>query len=162
MQDVDYIIVAGYFLTIFLVAVLFSSSQKSLKDYFLGSRNIPWWAASFSGIATIVSAISYIGGVGLGFSSDFSFLQYRLALPLSILIIVIVILPFFYNLQLYSIYEYLEKRFSTSVRLIGSAIFIIFKCCYLALAIYAPAIIIEMVTGISITWIVLVTGIVTT
>ena len=162
MQNLDYIVLAGYFLTIFLIGAFFARSQKSLKDYFLGSRNIPWWAAAFSGIATVVSAISYIGGVGLGFSTDFSFLQYRLALPLSVLVIVVVILPFFYNLQLYSIYEYLEKRFSLAVRLIGSGIFIIFKCCYLALAIYAPAIIIEMLTGISITWIILATGLITT
>jgi SSS family solute:Na+ symporter len=162
MQIVDYTVLAGYFLSIFLIGVFFSRSQKSLKDYFLGSRNIPWWAAAFSGIATIVSAISYIGGVGLGFSSDFSFLQYRLALPFSILVIVIIILPFFYNLQLYSIYEYLEKRFNLYVRLIASGIFIVFKCCYLALAIYAPAIIIEMLSGISIMWIVLATGLITT
>lgn len=162
MQQLDYLVVAGYFLGIFLIGVFFSRSQKSLKDYFLGSRNIPWWAAAFSGIATIVSAISYIGGVGLGFSSDFTFLQYRLALPFSLLVIVVVILPFFYNLQLYSIYEYLEKRFSLSIRLIASGIFIVFKVCYLALAIYAPAIMVEMMTGISIVWIVLATGIATT
>src|SRR5688572_30977373 len=57
-----------------------------------------------------------------GISVDFSFLQDRLALPLSIFIIVILILPFFYNLQLSSIYDYFEKRFSTSVCLIGSVI----------------------------------------
>lgn len=162
MEHLDYAILAVYFLIVFFVGAFFARSQKSLKDYFLGSRNIPWWAAAFSGIATIVSAIAYIGGVGLGFSSDFAFLQYRLALPLSVLVIVVVILPFFYNLQLYSIYEYLEKRFNLSVRLLGSGIFVIFKCCYLALAIYVPAIIIEVLSGISITWIVLVTGFITT
>lgn len=153
---------AGYFLVIFLIGSFFSTSQKSLKDYFLGSRNIPWWAVSFSGIATVVSAISYIGAVGLGFDSDFSFLQYRLAIPIAIVVITVVILPFFYNLQLYSIYEYLEKRFNLTIRLLGSGIFIVFKCCYLAIAIFAPAIVMEVLTGISLVWIVLLTGLVTT
>ncbi|QEC52384.1 SSS family transporter [Anseongella ginsenosidimutans] len=162
MQLLDYCVLAGYFLVIFLIGSFFSTSQKSLKDYFLGSRNIPWWAVSFSGIATVISAISYIGAVGLGFSSDFGFLQYRLAIPIAILVIVVIILPFFYNLQLYSIYEYLEKRFNLTIRLLGSGIFILFKCCYLALAIFAPAIVIEVLTGINLIWIVLITGAVTT
>lgn len=162
MQLLDYCVLAGYFLVIFLIGSFFSTSQKSLKDYFLGSRNIPWWAVSFSGIATVVSAISYIGAVGLGFDSDFSFLQYRLAIPIAIVVITVVILPFFYNLQLYSIYEYLEKRFNLTIRLLGSGIFIVFKCCYLAIAIFAPAIVMEVLTGISLVWIVLLTGLVTT
>ncbi|HYH55798.1 MAG TPA: sodium/solute symporter, partial [Anseongella sp.] len=162
MQLFDYLVLGGYFLVIFLIGSYFSKSQKSLKDYFLGSRNIPWWAVAFSGIATVVSAISYIGAVGLGFSSDFSFLQYRLAIPIAIAVILAVILPFFYNLQLYSIYEYLEKRFNLTIRLLGSGIFILFKCCYLAIAIFAPALVIEVLTGIDLIWIVLLTGLVTT
>lgn len=162
MQLLDYVVLTSYFLIVILVAGFFSTSQKSLKDYFLGSRNIPWWAASFSGIATIASAISYIGAVGLGFSTDFSFLQYRLALPFAIFIICVVILPFFYNLRLYSVYEYLEKRFSLPVRLLGSALFILFKCCFLAIGIYAPAIIIGVLTGLDMIWIVLLTGCITT
>ncbi|HEY9559808.1 MAG TPA: sodium/solute symporter [Anseongella sp.] len=161
MESLDYIFLVVYFLIIFMIGSFFSKSQKSLKDYFLGSRNIPWWAAAFSGMATIVSAIAYIGGVGLGFTSDFSFLQYRLGLPIAALVICVIILPFFYNLQLYSIYEYLEKRFNLAIRLIASGIFVIFKCCYLAIAIYAPALIIEVITGIDIVYIVLLTGIVT-
>ncbi|HVX00891.1 MAG TPA: sodium/solute symporter [Candidatus Babeliaceae bacterium] len=162
MKPLDYIVLAGYFLIVFLIAGVFSKSQTSLKDYFLGSRNIPWWAASFSGIATIASAISYIGAVGLGFSSNFSFLQYRLALPLSLLIICVVILPFFYNLNLYSIYEYLEKRFGLGIRLLSSGLFVLFKCCFLAIGIYAPAIIIEVLTGSNTLLIILMTGLLTT
>lgn len=128
----------------------------------MGSGNIPWWAAALSGIATVASAISYIGGVGLGFSSDFSFLQYRLALPIAILVICVIVLPFFYNLKVYSIYGYLERRFSLTIRLLASGLFIAFKCCFLAIGIYAPAIILSVITGIGIIWIVLITGILTT
>src|SRR5690606_25064137 len=103
METADYIVLFGYFLGVLLVGSIFSKSQKSLKDFFMASGNIPWWAAAISGIATVASAISYIGAVGLGFSTDFSFLQYRLALPIALVVICVVILPFFYNLGLYSI-----------------------------------------------------------
>src|SRR5690606_21343464 len=132
MHIVDIILVVFYFVAVVLVASKFSGSQKSLKDFLMGGGEIPWWAAAFAGIATVTSAISYIGAVGLGFSSDFSFLQYRLAMPIAIGVICIIIIPFFFNLKLYSIYEYLEKRFNLTVRLLGSGLFILFKSCFLA------------------------------
>lgn len=162
MHIIDYIILISYFLGVVVLAGFFGKSQKSLKDFLMGGGTIPWWAAAFAGIATVTSAISYIGAVGLGFSSDFSFLQYRLAMPIAILVICVVIIPFFFNLKLYSIYEYLEKRFNLTVRLIGSGLFILFKSCFLAIGIYAPAIIISVLSGIDIIWVVLLTGVLTT
>lgn len=162
MQSIDYIILISYFTGVLVLGSFFSKSQKSLKDFFMGSGNIPWWAAALSGIATVASAISYIGAVGLGYSTDFSFLQYRLALPIAMVVICVIVLPFFYNLGLYSIYGYLEKRFNLTIRLIGSGLFIIFKCSFLAIGIYAPAIIISVLTGMDILLIVLLTGVLTT
>src|SRR5690606_35401831 len=62
----------------------------------------------------------------------------------------------------YSIYEYLEKRFNVTVRLLGSSLFILFKSCFLAVGIYAPAIIINQLTGIDIITIAILTGVITT
>ncbi|WP_018626589.1 sodium:solute symporter family transporter [Niabella aurantiaca] len=162
MHRIDYIILIVYFVGIVVLAGFFSRSQRSLKDYLMGGGKIPWWAAALAGIATITSAISYIGAVGLGYSTNFSFLQYRLAIPIAVLIICVVILPFFFKLRLYSIYEYLEKRFNLTVRLLGSGLFILFKSCFLAIGIYAPAIILSALTGINMMWVVLITGVVTT
>jgi len=162
MHIIDYIILISYFLGVVVLAGFFGKSQKSLKDFLMGGGTIPWWAAAFAGIATVTSAISYIGAVGLGFSSDFSFLQYRLAMPIAIGVICIIIIPFFFNLKLYSIYEYLEKRFNLTVRLLGSGLFILFKSCFLAIGIYAPAIIISVLSGVDIIWVVLLTGLLTT
>ncbi len=162
MHQIDYIILIAYFVGVVVLAGFFSKSQRSLKDYLMGGGTIPWWAAAFAGIATVTSAISYIGAVGLGYSTDFSFLQYRLAIPIAIFVICVIILPFFFRLKLYSIYEYLEKRFNLTIRLVGSGLFILFKSCYLAIGIYAPAIILSTLTGMDITWIVLITGLVTT
>lgn len=162
MHIVDYLILAAYFFGVVVLAGFFGKSQKSLKDFLMGGGTIPWWAAAVAGIATVTSAISYIGAVGLGFSSNFSFLQYRLALPIAIVVICVVIIPFFFNLKLYSIYEYLEKRFNLTIRLLGSGLFILFKSCFLAIGIYAPAIIISVLTGVDIIWVVLLTGLFTT
>jgi len=162
MHPADSIIVVAYFVGVVVVAGVFSRSQKSLKDFLMGGGDIPWWAAALAGVATVTSAVSYIGAVGLGFSTNFGFLQYRLAVPIAIGVICVIIMPFFFRLRLYSIYEYLEKRFDASLRLLASGLFILFKCAFLAVGIYAPALVMSVLIGIDPLWIVLITGVVTT
>lgn len=162
MTTLDYAVIIVYFAATAAVALTLSGSQKSLKDFFLGDRNVPWWLAAFSGIATIVSGASYLGGPGVAFKGDYTLLQYRLALPIAIFVLCAVLLPFFYRLQLYSIYEYLERRFDGRVRLAASGLFILLKTAYLAIVIYTPALVLSEVTGVSVLAIVLATGTVTT
>lgn len=148
MSSIDYVIVLIYLGLVCGIAGFFAGRQKSLKDYFLGDRNIPWYAAAFSGIATIVSAASFLGGPGVAFSGNLQFLQYRLALPLALGIICGLILPMFFRLQVYSIYEYLERRFDGRVRLVASGLFLLLKAGYLSICIYAPAIVLGELSGL--------------
>jgi SSS family transporter len=162
MRPVDYLIIAVYFSLIILIGSCFSSSQKSLKDYFLGGRSVPWWAAMFSGIATIVSAISYLGAPGVAFKGDYTLHQYRLGLPIAMLVLGLVMLPYFYNNQRYSIYQYLEERFDLKTRLFTSALFILLKICFLGVAMYAPALVLREMFGLSIWYVVGFVGLFTT
>jgi SSS family solute:Na+ symporter len=158
VSPLDYVILAVYLSLVCGIAALFAGKQKSLKDYFMGDRNIPWYAAAFSGVATIASAASFLGGPGVAFTGNLQFLQYRLAMPLVLGIICGVILPMFFRLQVYSIYEYLERRFDGRVRLLASGLFLLLKSGYLAICIYAPAIVIARLSGVSILWIVILVG----
>ena len=162
MTPVDYIVVAVYLFLVVWMGGRFSAGQKSLKEFFLGSRNIPWWAAACSGIATMVSAIGYLGAPGQAFASDWTYLQQRVAWPIAIFTICILFLPFFYRLELYTAYEYLEKRFDLKTRLLAGTIFILMKCLFASIAIYAPALIVAEITGVSFVWIVLGVGVLTT
>jgi solute:Na+ symporter, SSS family len=162
MTSLDYIVILVYFAVTTVIALALAGQQKSLKDFFLGDRNVPWWLASFSGIATIVSGASYLGGPGVAFKGDYTLLQYRLALPLAIFVLCVVLLPFFFRLQVYSIYEYLERRFDARVRMAASVLFVLLKTAYLAIVIYTPALVLSEVTGVSVLAIVLATGLVTT
>jgi SSS family transporter len=162
MTTLDYIVVVVYFAVTSVLALALAVRQKSLMDFFLGNRNVPWWLAAFSGIATIVSGASYLGGPGVAFKGDYTLLQYRLALPVAIFVLCVVLLPFFYRLQVYSIYEYLGRRFDGRVRTAASGLFVLLKTAYLAIVIYTPALVLSQVTGVPILAIVLATGLVTT
>jgi SSS family transporter len=158
MTPLDYGILIAYVAGTVLLGSVFSKGQSSLKEFFLGNRNIPWWAAAFSGIATIVSGASYLGGPGQAYRSDYTFLQYRLATPVAIFVICFILLPFFYKLDVFTAYEYLERRFDLKTRLLASTLFLLLKCFYLGIVIYAPALVLAEMTGWSMNVIIISTG----
>jgi SSS family transporter len=161
MTRLDYIILVAYAVAILLTGGLFFRQQRSLRDFFLAGRNIPWWAAACSGIATIVSAISYLGAPGQAFRSDLTFLQYRLTTPIALGVVCFIFIPFFRRLDLYTAYEYLERRFDLKTRLLASGLFVLFKCAFLGIGIYAPSLVIAEITDIPLPVIILATGLVT-
>jgi SSS family transporter len=162
MTWIDYTILVVYALGITIAGGAFAGQQKSLKEFFLADRNIPWWAAAFSGIATIVSAISYLGAPGQAFRADLTFLQYRLVVPIVLVVICVVFIPFFHRLELFTAYEYLERRFDLKTRLFASVLFLLFKCAYLGIGIYAPALVIAGMTDIPFSVLVIASGLITT
>ncbi len=143
LSVVDYVIIVVYFLCILGIGAFTGKGQKSIRDYFLGSRNMPWYAAMFSGIATVVSAISYIGAPAVAFSEDFRYHQVRLGFPIALLALCLVFLPTFYKTNQASIYQYLGSRFDAKTQVFTSVLFVFLKLAYLGLAIYVPALVIE-------------------
>ncbi len=162
MNAFDLTIVAAYFAAVFAIGAVMSGRQRSLRDFFLGDCNVPWWGAMFSGIATIVSGVSYLGAPGIAFSSNYSFQQFRLGAPLAILVICGVMLPILFRMKVYSIYEYLEARFDRRTRLLASGLFILLKCGYLAVVVYAPSLVLAEITGWPLIWLIAGTGLITT
>jgi SSS family solute:Na+ symporter len=161
MSFIDSAIIVVYAILVVAIGIWCGRRQDSLKDYFLGARNIPWWAAACSGVGAIVSGIAYLGAPGLAFSRDYSYHQLRLGIPLALLVICGMMLPIFFRLNISSIYEYLERRFDRRVRLTASALFLFSKCAYLAIVIFAPSMVVAQATGLSLQQVVLATGIVT-
>lgn len=158
MHALDTAIVAAYLIGVFALGSFFFRGQRSLADYFLGQRQMPWWAAAFSGIATILGAISFLGAPGQAFKSDLRFLQYRLGTPIALFLIGWVMLPYFYRLQVFSIYEYLEHRFDLRTRLWGGGQFFLLKFFYLSIGLYAPSLLFVEMTGLPLWVIVIGTG----
>ena len=87
--------------------------QESTEDYYVGGRNLPWWAVGISTMATQTSANSFIGipaYVALKEGGGLTWLQYELAVPLAMIVVMVLLIPFFRDLKLVSVYEYLEQQ----------------------------------------------------
>ena len=151
MNTLDYIIVAVYALA-FLGLGYFFKDQKDGKDYFLGGKSFGWLPLGLSIMATQLSAISFISApafVGLREGGGLEWLSFEFGVPVAMLFLMTVLIPPLYNAGIVSIYEYLERRFSASTRLLLSAVFLISRAFATGVMVYAVSIILESVLGVS-------------
>ncbi len=154
----NYTVLACYFVILLAIGIYFSSRQKSTNDYFTGGGRIPWWAAGLSVFGTALSAITFMAIPAKTFATDWSYFFYNLSVLLSTIVVVLLFIPVFRKLKITTAYEYLEQRFNLTVRLFGSASFMLFQIGRIAIVLYLPAIALSLVTGIDISVCILVVG----
>ncbi len=139
-----------------------TAGAKTMEGFFAAGRSIPWWAAGLSVMATQLSAITLIGGVGMGYEGGLEWVQVYFALPFAMVILCIWFVPMYRQHPILTAYEYLERRFGPVTRTLTSLTFLVSRCLAFAVVLYAPAVVFSAMTGISITPMVIVTGVVTT
>jgi solute:Na+ symporter, SSS family len=124
MHYADWVVLAAYVAGIVAIGVWANRRQTDTEAYFVGNRNVRWWAAGVSIIATSFSAASVLGVPGFAFSTDMWYLQYQLGDILAAVIVAALFIPFFHRVRgLTTAYEYLEARFDLKTRLLGSSLF---------------------------------------
>jgi SSS family solute:Na+ symporter len=143
-------ILLAYIVINLALGFFLSSKVQSADDFFLGQKNIPWWAIGISVVATYVSALSFLGGPAWAYTEGLSVIAIHLNYPIVILLVISFFLPFFYNSGVASIYDYLEKRFGRTSRSVISIIFLISQALTSAAVLYATSLVIEFITGIDV------------
>ncbi len=130
------------------IGFFFARRKSDADDFFLGGRKIPWWAAGLSIFATQLSAITFMAVPAIAFGTDWTkFVGYLLLVPV-FLVVIYFFLPMFCRLSLTTAYEYLEKRFSLTIRWCASALFIFFQLGRMGIVLLLPALALSAVTGI--------------
>ena len=144
---INWIVLIVYFFGMLYIGVIYGKGNKTTEDYFLGSRQIPWWAIGLSVMATQCSAVSFIGIPGWGYASGLDRISYTFQFPIVVAILMVTFIPFFYNTKVVSVYEYLEKRFGAKSRLLLAAIFLLSRSFQTAVVLFAPALALAIITG---------------
>ncbi|RTL42557.1 MAG: sodium:solute symporter [Candidatus Melainabacteria bacterium] len=147
MNWLDYVVLIVTILGIAGYGIWQTRIRTNLHDYLKGSRQTPWFFIGVSVMATQASAITFLSTPGQGFMGGLSFLQVYFGVPFALLIIAIFFLPMFRRLDVYTAYEYLEKRFDGKTRSLGAALFLLQRGLGAGLTIYAPAIVMTTVFG---------------
>ena len=149
----DYFIFISYALLILSVGLYVSRDkkghQKNAEDYFLAGKSLPWWAIGASLIAANISAEQFIGMSGSGFAVGLAIASYEWMAAITLLIVGKFFLPIFINKGLYTIPEFVEQRYSTTLKTILAIFWIaLYVFVNLASVLYLGALALETIMGI--------------
>ncbi|MBK7683278.1 MAG: sodium:solute symporter [Bacteroidetes bacterium] len=147
MSTIDWIVLCLTMVTIIVYGMVKSRGQTDLNSYFLNNRSMPWYMILFSIMATQASAITFLSAPGQAYTDGMRFVQYYFGLPLAMIFICVFLLPVYQKLNIYTAYEYLEKRFDRKTRLLTSFLFLLQRGLSTGISIYAPSIILSSLMG---------------
>lgn len=133
---------------------------NSTESYILGDRALKWHTIGLSIMATQASAITFLSTPGQGFDDGMRFAQFYFGLPLAMIILCVFVLPIFYRLKVYTAYEYLEQRFDRKTRQFTAFLFLLGRGLAAGITIYAPAIIMSVILGWSLSLTILILGVI--
>ncbi len=146
---VDYIIIVAYLIGIATIGIVSGGKQKSVKDYFLGSKVVPWWAVCFSIVATETSTLTFISIPGLAYLTNLNFLQITLGYLIGRIIIALVFLPAYSKGDLKTAYTFLENRFGGKTRSFASIVFLFTRMAADGVRLFATAIPLKLMLNIN-------------
>src|SRR6266852_2102677 len=147
LDKLDLTIIAIYLAGITLFGLRFRKRQRSLRDYFLADRNIPWWAIALSIVAAETSTLTIIGIPGLAYDTDFTFLQVVMGYVVGRVIISFVLLPHYFHGDLYTAYQLIERRFGKRLRSLTAGLFLVTRAAAEGVRVYAVSIVVAIALG---------------
>jgi SSS family transporter len=152
MSLIDWVVLLLTLLGIAVYGIYKSRGTKNIEGYLLADRKLPWYHVGFSVMATQASAITFLSAPGQAFSDGMRFVQFYFGLPLAMVVLCITFIPAFHKLNVYTAYEYLEKRFDLKTRSLTAFLFLLQRGLSTGITIYAPAIVLSTILKIDITY----------
>ncbi|MCC6365822.1 MAG: sodium:solute symporter [Bryobacterales bacterium] len=147
MTLLDWIVLAGWLLFSISYGLYRARGSQSTHSYLLAGKTMPWYAMGLSIMATQASAITFISTTGQSYVDGMRFVQFYFGLPLAMVLISMTAVPIFHRANVYTAYEFLEKRFDRKTRRLVSVIFLIQRGLGAGLALYAPAVVLSVILG---------------
>jgi len=147
LSHLDLAIIAVYLIGITLFGIRFRKKQRTLRDYFLAGRDIPWWAIALSIVAAETSTLTIIGIPGVAYDTNLTFLQVVMGYVVGRFVIAFVLLPHYFRGDLYTAYQLIERRFGPNLRLLTSGLFLLTRAAAEGVRVYAVSIVVSIALG---------------
>ena len=148
----------GFLAFVVIYGIWKSKGTKDIDGYIRAGRTTPWYIVTLSIMATQASAITFLSTPGQAYVDGMRFVQFYLGLPIAMIILSITAVPLYHKLNIYTAYEYLEKRFDLKNRILGSVLFLIQRGLGAGFTILAPALIFSIILGWNIDLTVIIIG----
>jgi SSS family transporter len=143
----DWIVLIGFLLFVTVYGVWKTRGTQDIDGYIRASRKSRWFTIALSIMATQASAITFLSTPGQAYVDGMRFVQFYLGLPIAMIILSITAVPLYHKMNVYTAYEYLEKRFDLKNRALGSILFLMQRGLAAGFTIFAPSLILSVILG---------------
>ncbi len=143
----DFAVLAIYIAAVTAWGAWLGRANRGATDYFLGSRNLPWWAVMLSVVATETSTLTFLSIPGIAYLGTLAFLQLALGYLAGRIVVARVLLPAYYRGELTTAYALLETRFGMAARRSASGVFMATRLLADSVRLFATAIPLALITG---------------
>src|SRR3954463_7439052 len=139
---IDGFIVLAYFAIILTIGLYMGRRERSLHDFALGGRRVPWWAVMASIIAAETSAATFLGAPGEGFENrSLAYVQLIIGLILGRVLVGYFFLKPYYDYKVYTVYDYLGIRFGSLSKNYVSALFLFMRTLASGTRMFVPSLV---------------------
>ncbi len=154
---IDYAVLLLYLAGITVFGMLFRRSQRTVKDYFLGARNISWVVISLSIVATETSTLTLIGVPALAYSTfarpeqggSYTYLQVVFGYVIARVIISLIFIPAYFQGELLTAYELLKRRFGVQTKNFAASLFLVMRALAEGVRVFAASLVLSAVLSVS-------------
>src|SRR3989454_6907024 len=143
----DWAIICIYLLGIIGLGLWFGKDQRNTRDYFLGSKNVPWWGIGLSIVAAETSALTIIGVPAMAYGGNIAFLQMILGYVIARIILAIVLVPHYFKGEIYSPYQLFANAFGPAARQTAGGFFLISETLAAGVRVYVASIPVKLMLG---------------
>ena len=143
----DWLVIIAYLGGIIGLGVWFGKDQRNTRDYFLGSRNIPWWGIGVSIVAAETSALTIIGVPAIAYGSNMMFIQMIVGYVIARIILAVVMVPHYLKGEIYSPYQLLEQHLGRGPRRMAGGFFLFLETMAAGVRVYVACIPIRLLLG---------------
>src|SRR5438105_10734317 len=143
----DWIIIVLYLLGIIGLGVWFGKDQHNTRDYFLGSKNLPWWGIGLSIVAAETSALTIISVPAIAFGSNIALLQMIIGYVIARIILAIVLVPHYFKGEIYSPYQLFANSFGPAARQTAAGFFLLSETLAAGVRVYVASIPVKLMLG---------------
>ena len=157
----DYLVLVGYLLGCAIFGTLIGRGQRNINDYFLAGKHMPWWAISFSIVATETSTLTFIGAPAISYTGNLTFLQVIVGYFLGRLLVSFVLIPSYFQGSIHTAYEVLNFQFGKKIQNFSAFLFQGSRALADGVRLFATGLVLSVVTDLSDHWTVVIIGAVT-
>ena len=147
MSSLDWFVLIFSLVGISAYGMFKSRGATNIENYLKGDQSIPWYMVGLSIMATQASAITFLSAPGQAYTDGMRFVQYYFGLPIAMIVISLFFIPIYNKLNVFTAYEFLEKRFDQKTRVFTSLLFLTQRGLASGLTLYAPSLILSALLG---------------